>query len=73
MRGLDDSRCIENWVYKERMEEYSLFFQNRVLNVVASRKALENVLVGFGVSSSFTVWGPKIPPVLLTATQLIRA
>ena len=61
MRGLGDLRSIENWVYKERMEEYRCSFQIRALNVVASRKALEDLLVQFGVSSSFTVWGPKIP------------
>ena len=22
---LDDSRCIENWIYKERMEENTFF------------------------------------------------
>ena len=24
--SLDDSRRTENWVYKERMEEYTFFF-----------------------------------------------
>ena len=58
-----------------RMEEYTFNFQCRALSVVASRKALEKSLVQFGVSSFLrsTVWGPKNPPVLLTATHLIRA
>ena len=58
--------------YIRREWKSTLFnFQSRALKVVASRKALEQSQVQCELI--LTVWGPKNPPVLLTATQLIRA
>ena len=56
------------------MEEYTVFsFSNRALNVVASRKALEKIAGSVWCELILYCVGSKDPPVLLTATHLIRA
>lgn len=65
--GLDDSRCknIDNWLYKERMEEYTFFIFSRS----GPERCRLKESVGkfcFGVSSSFFLHCgvQRFPPVL---------
>ena len=66
--GLDDSRCmnIDNWLYKERMEKYPffLFFQISGPERCRLKESVGKFLRWCELILFFTVWGPKIPPVL---------
>ena len=70
---LDDSRCTENWVYKERMEEYAVCCSKSGPERCRLKESVGKSAGSFWCELILTVWGPKIPPVLLTATHLIRA